>query len=94
MLKIPFDRFELFLDTVSISKLNVLITQHLDSQKENYEMIQNAVMFGYASAKKGKRISMYADDTTSNSQSKPTNKKPSNQEEIDKEVEALNELFS
>jgi hypothetical protein len=52
--------YESFLEDFFPSKeFGWLIEHHYEAEREHYDMLSNVVMFGYASAKKGKKIEMF-----------------------------------
>ncbi|WP_026565879.1 hypothetical protein [Bacillus sp. UNC41MFS5] len=52
--------YESFLeDFIPSKEFEWMIEHHYEAQREHYDMLSNVVAFGYASAKKGKKIEMF-----------------------------------
>lgn len=54
-LKLPLS----YLDELAPIEIGWLLESHIEEQMEYYEHISSAVMFGYASAQKGKKLPMF-----------------------------------
>lgn len=53
-LKQPYNMAKEMLEELTFSELNKLLEDHIDQEKNNYEMIAVAVRVGYYNAKQGK----------------------------------------
>lgn len=55
----PFSEYETLLDEMQPYQLGLLMENHMEKNKEHYEMISFAFQLGYYKAKTGKKINMF-----------------------------------
>lgn len=92
--KVPFNQFEQFLDEVDPHRFSILVNDYYEEKKTHYEFVSYAFKVGYVSARTGKHIEMFESRKSTSSEGDNPKTIQLTEEEREREINALNEMFS